>query len=115
MMNFLENGNIKLPSFLLNNPRRVASNVQKKIEFIDTTMYHHGLVKILVEFYLKRIGDTWEKFLIRNYFQEAPESPKEGNFRRSKRKNTSMTIQRKLESSTQKNDQETVSETEITE
>lgn len=62
LMNFLESGEINLPFFLLNNLRRMASNVQKKIEFIDTTMYQHGLVKILVEFHLKRIGDTWEIF-----------------------------------------------------
>lgn len=36
--NILENGNINLPFFLLNSLGRMASNVQKKIEFIDTTM-----------------------------------------------------------------------------
>ena len=106
---FLENGEINLPFFLLNNLRRMASNVQKKIEFIDTTMYHHGFVKILVEFHLKRIGDTWENFLIRNYFQDTPESPEEGNVRRSRRKKKGITIQRKPKSSTQKNDEELVS------
>jgi len=55
-------------------------------------MYQHGLVKILVEFHLKIIGDTWENFLIRNYFQEALESPEEGNVRKSRRKNTGITI-----------------------
>ena len=117
LMNFLENVEIDLPFFLLNSLIRMASTVQKKIEFIDTTMYHHGLVKILVEFHLKRIGDTWENFLIRNYFQEAPKSPEEGNVRRSRRKKTGITIQSKPDSSTQKNDGEIVSEklTEIRE
>ena len=77
----------------------MASTVQKKIEIIDTTMYHYGLVKILVEFHFKRIGDSWENFLIRNYFQEALESPEEDNVRRSRRKKTGITIQRKHESS----------------
>ena len=58
LINFLKNGEINLPFFLLNSLRRMASNVQKKIDFIDTTMYHHGLVKILIEFHLKGIGDT---------------------------------------------------------
>ena len=57
LMNFLENGNINLHFFLLNSLSRMASNVQKKIESLETTMYHHGLVKILVEFDFKRIGD----------------------------------------------------------
>ena len=68
LMNFLENGTINLSFFLLNSLRRMATNVQKKIESIETTMYHHGLVKILVEFHLKSIGDTWEYFLVRNFF-----------------------------------------------
>lgn len=54
LRNFLENGTINLPFFLLNSLRRMATNVQKKIESIETTMYHHGLVKILVEFHLRR-------------------------------------------------------------
>jgi len=57
-MNFLENGEINFPFFLLNNLRRMASNVQNKIEFIDTTMYHHRLIKVLIEYYLKGIGDV---------------------------------------------------------
>lgn len=64
LTNFLENGNINLPFFLLNTLRRMASNVQKKIESLETTMYHHGLVKILVEYHMKRMGDTWENFLM---------------------------------------------------
>jgi len=76
-MIFLENGEINIPFFLLNSLRRMASNVQNRIQFIDTTMYHHELIKILIEFHLKSIGDTWENFLIRNHFQEAPKSHKE--------------------------------------
>lgn len=65
LMIFLENQTINLPFFLLNNLRRMDTNVQKKIKSIETTMYHHGLVKILVEFHLKSVGDTWEDFLVR--------------------------------------------------
>jgi len=68
LINFLENGTINLPFFLLNSLRRMATNIQKKIRSIETTMYHHGLVKILVEFHLKSIGDTWEDFLVRIFF-----------------------------------------------
>jgi len=113
-MNLLENGEINLPFFLLNNLRRMASNVQNKIEFIDTTMYHHGLIKILIEFHLKCIGDTWEDFLIRNQFQEAPESPKEDNIRKSRRKKIGIIIKEKPESSSQKGDEKLIFE-ELTE
>ena len=38
LMNFLENGDINLPFFLLNSLTRMYSNVQKKIESLETTM-----------------------------------------------------------------------------
>lgn len=116
LMDFLENGEINLPFFLLNSLRRMASNVHKKIEFIEKTMYHHGLVNILIEFHLKGIGDTWEDFLIRNHFQEAPESPKENNVRKRKRKNIGIVIEDKPESSSNKYDEKLIYEelTEIT-
>lgn len=77
----------------------MASIVKKKIEFIYTTVYHHGLIKVLIEFHLKSIQDTGENFLIRNHFQEAPESPKEDNVRRSRGKKIGITIKDRPESS----------------
>lgn len=66
---------------------------------------------------MKRMGDTWENFLIRNHFQEAPESPEVVNIRKNRRKKTNLTIQNNLEPSVQKNDEEPFSEklTEIKE
>lgn len=110
LMKFLENGNINLPFFLLNSLRRMASNVQKKIESVETTMYHHELVKILVEYRLKRIRDTWENFLIRNHFQEASKSLEKDSIRKRRRKNTNLTIQRNPEPLVQKNIEEPISE-----
>ena len=49
-------------------------------------MHHHGLVKILLEFHLKSIGDSWDNFLIRNHFQDEPEQPKEDKTRKSRRR-----------------------------
>jgi len=55
-------------------------------------MYHHGLVKILVEFHLQNIGDNWESFLVRNHFQEEthgqPNSSKPKRGRKIKFDNT---------------------------
>lgn len=69
MMNFLDN-EINIPFFLLNNLKKMASNIQKRLQFLDTTLHHHGLIKILFEFHLKKIGDSWEEFLLRNHFEE---------------------------------------------
>jgi hypothetical protein len=35
----------------------------------EINVFHHGLVKILIEFQLEKNGDSWEKFLKRNHFQ----------------------------------------------
>ena len=38
-------------------------------------MYHLGLIKILIEFHHKSLGDTWENFIIGNHFQGDQEQP----------------------------------------
>jgi len=89
-MNFLENGTLNLPFFLLNSLRRMETNVQKKVESIGTTLYHHGLVKILVEFHLRSVWDTWEDFLVKNFCQDAPDLSKGSPIKRSRRRNISI-------------------------
>lgn len=69
-MNFLEENEINLAYFLLNSRKKVSGNVHRRIQFIDNTMYLHGLVKILVELHLQNIGDNWERFLVRNHFHK---------------------------------------------
>lgn len=87
-MNFLEVDQMNLPYFLLRSLKKMSMNAQKKIQRIDNTMYHHGLIKILVEFHLQTIGDNWEIFLVINHFDErALEQPRSSrNLRGSKRK-----------------------------
>ena len=85
-MNFVEDREINLPYFLLNILNKMSANVQKRVQFIDNTMHHHGLIKILLEFNRKSVGDSWESFLIKNHFQDAPEQPKGGKNRRSRRR-----------------------------
>lgn len=58
LMNFLEENEINIPYFLLNSLRNLSRNVQRRIQFIDNTIYHHDLVKILVEFHLQNVGDN---------------------------------------------------------
>ena len=40
------------------------------------SLYHHGLIKILVSYQLGELGDTWESFLIHNGFGENEEWPR---------------------------------------
>jgi len=71
----------------------MSTIVQKNIDDVEPHLYHHGLIKILVENHLKERKDTWEKFLVRNFFQDPPEVPKGSSTKKSRRKRTNLTIQ----------------------
>lgn len=68
LMNFLENQTLNLPYFLLLSLKNMCTTVQKNIKDIEPHLYYHGLVRILIEDQLKKNKDTWEQFLVRNYF-----------------------------------------------
>ena len=89
MMHFLGEHDINLPYFLLSSLRKMCSIVQRNPRNIEPHLYHHGLVKILVEEQLKAKRDTWDRFLVRNHFQEvgeasggSPQVPKKSRRRR---------------------------------
>ena len=86
LMNFLENETINLPYFLLNSLRKMSTTVQKNIDDVEPHLYHHGLIKILVENHLKERENTWEKFLVSNFFQDPPEVPEGSSSKRSSNK-----------------------------
>lgn len=70
MMHFHEDHQMNLPYLLLSSLRKMATNVQNKIQCVENTMYHYVLVKIFVKIHLRCIWDDWESFLIRNHFEE---------------------------------------------
>ena len=74
MMNFLEGHTLNLPHFMLLSLKNMSFTVQKHIGNIESHLYHHGFIKILIKDQLKKTKDTWEQFLIRNYFQEPSEA-----------------------------------------
>lgn len=92
LMSFLENQTLNLPYFLLLSLKKMCTTVQKNIEDIEPHLYHHGLVRILIKDQLKKNRDTWEWFLVRNYFQEPFEAPESSTPRRSRRKEKSSII-----------------------
>ena len=75
LMNFLVNQTLSLPYFLLNSLKKMFVTIQKHLGDVEPHLYHHGLMKILIEKQLKEKKDTWEQFLIRNFFEEPQETP----------------------------------------
>jgi len=74
MMHFMDDHAINLPYFLLASLKKMSTTVQKHVGNIESHLYHHGLIRILIEEQLKINKDTWEKFLVRNHFQEVAEA-----------------------------------------
>ena len=62
--------------------------IQKHLGDVEPHLYHHGLVKILIEKQLKEKKDTWEQFLIRNFFEEPQETLEGSTLKISRRKKT---------------------------
>ena len=88
LMNFLDNQILNLPYLLLNSLKKMFVTVQKHLGDVEPHLYHRGLVKILIEKQLKEKRDTWEQFLIRNFFEEPQETPECSKSKRSRRKTT---------------------------
>ena len=54
---------LNLPYFLLHSLHKMAIMVQHTIENQDHSLFHHGLIKMLVQYQLVIVGKTWDEFL----------------------------------------------------
>jgi hypothetical protein len=36
----------------------------------DSSLFHHGLIKLIIVYYLNLHGDSWKAFITRNGFEE---------------------------------------------
>lgn len=91
LMNFMENQTIDLHYFLLSSLKKMS--IQNNLDDVEPHLYHHDLIKIIIEKKLKERKDTWERFLIRNFFQDPPETPESSSTRKSRRIKTNVNIQ----------------------
>jgi hypothetical protein len=41
----------------------------------ESNIFHHGLIQVLVNAQLLKIGDSWKSFLVRNGFVSLPSKP----------------------------------------
>ena len=59
---------LNLPYFLLHSLHKMAIMVQCTIGNQDHSIFHHGLIKMLVQYQLVIVGKTWDEFLKENDF-----------------------------------------------
>src|ERR1700733_6873892 len=107
MMHFLGE-DINLPYFLLSSLRKMCSIVQRNPGNIESHLYHHGLVKMLVEEQLKANKDTWNKFLVRNHFEEVGETSVPKKSRRQRKEVTPETQEQIEEEANMQNSEQEI-------
>jgi hypothetical protein len=66
-MNFI-GFELDMPFYLLMSLYKMSKRYKR--QGINSSLFHHGLVKILLVYHLSKIGDNWETFLIRNGFTQ---------------------------------------------
>ena len=66
---------LNLPYFLFKSLQKMAIVVQSTIAEQDRSLFHHGLVKILVQYQLYFINVTWYQFLSKTSFGQNEEWP----------------------------------------
>ena len=68
---------VNMPYFFLNSLLKMACTYQTNVGDKGRSLFHHGLIKILVSYQLAELGETWESFLMRNRFGGNEEWPKQ--------------------------------------
>ena len=67
-----------MPYYFLNSLHKMACTYQMNVGDKERSLFHHGLIKILVSYRLRELGEAWESFLMRNGFGEMKNGPDEG-------------------------------------
>ena len=68
---------VNMPFFFLNCLHKMTSTYQTNVGDKSRSLFHHGLIKILVSCRLEELGETWDSFLVRNGFSANEEWPKQ--------------------------------------
>ena len=55
---------LDLPFFLIRSLAKMADKVQMKAQYSETSLFHHGLVKLIVLHELQRINREWSTFFL---------------------------------------------------
>ena len=61
--------------YFLNSLHKMACAYRSKVGDKEQSLFHHGLIKILVSYRLGELGDSWESFFACNGFGENEEWP----------------------------------------
>ena len=67
---------VNMPYYFLNILHKMACTYQMNAGDKERSLFNHGLIKILVSYRLRELGEALESFLMRNGFGENEEWPR---------------------------------------
>ena len=76
LLHFVGKKNLDLPFYLYRSLAKISDKVQVKSEVNETSLFHHGLIKLLVLEELKILGRDWSSFLFVSGFEVDSITPK---------------------------------------
>ena len=59
---------MNMPYYFLSSLEKMACAYQSNVGDKEQSLFHHGIIKILVSYQLGELGDSWESFLACNEF-----------------------------------------------
>lgn len=69
LLHFTGKTSIDLPFYLFCNLSKMCDKVQLRKETCETSLFHHGLVKLMVLHELQKIGRDWDTFIFMSSFE----------------------------------------------
>jgi len=67
---------LNMPYYLLHSLTKMSIAIQKQTKNIERSLYHHGLIKMIVKHELMKKGMGWSKFLVANEFENIGDDPR---------------------------------------
>jgi hypothetical protein len=67
---------LNLPYYLLHSLTKMSRAIQKKTKNMDRSLYHHGLIKMIIKHELMKQGMVWSEFLVANGFENIEDIPR---------------------------------------
>jgi hypothetical protein len=64
---------LNMPFFLLKSLTKMVKFYQRDHIRSERNLFHHSLIRILIEYHLSQINDSWDEFIKINNFLETPE------------------------------------------
>ena len=72
LLHFLSNIKMNVPYYLLRSIGKMSDRVQAKSKDVDSSLFHFGLIKMLVYEELGKKEISWENFVVTSHFKLDP-------------------------------------------